>query len=150
MHLDNFDRHLLKLLQNNSKLTTEQLGDKVGLSATACQRRIKKLRDANVIVAVLDRISMGGYVTVIVEIVMKQGGASVMDDFKAQVLQHDEIQQCYYTTGDNDFIVIVTVPNMARYEELTRAVFFKNKNIKKFNSTVVMDNVKLGLNIPVE
>ncbi|NQY33977.1 MAG: Lrp/AsnC family transcriptional regulator [Alteromonadaceae bacterium] len=151
--MDVFDKHILKLLQKNSRITTEEIGHQVGLSATACQRRIKKLRGSGVIqkeVAVLNGSSLGGYVTVIVEIIMKQGGAKTIDEFKAQMLEHEEVQQCYYVTGNVDFILIIAAENMLKYEQLTRKLFFNNLNIQKFHSTVAMESVKIGLNIPLE
>lgn len=150
--MDAFDHHILKLLQQNSRLTTQELGNQIGLSATACQRRIKKLRGSGVIqkeVAVLDGSLLGSYVTVIVEVIMKQGGAAMIDQFRASMLEHEEVQQCYYVTGHADFILIIAAPNMLKYEHITRKLFFNNLNIKKFSSTVVMENVKVGLNIPM-
>ena len=105
--MDDFDLHILESLQQNAKLSTQALGDQIGLSATACQRRIKKLRDSGVIkkeVAVLDATLVGSYVTVIVSVIMKQGGAAIIDNFRTSMLEHDEVQQCYYFTGNTDFI----------------------------------------------
>lgn len=150
--MDAFDRHILKILQQNSRITTEQLGAEVGLSATACQRRIKKLRLDGIIkkeVAVLDGISLGGYVTVIVEVELERGGAAIMDEFKAKMQASEAVQQCYYVTGNADFILIITAENMLEYEKTTRELFYANANVQKFVSTVVMDNVKVGLDIPL-
>ena len=147
-----FDHHILKLLQQNSRIATQELGEKIGLSATACQRRIKKLRAAGIIqkeVAVLDGALLGSYVTVIVEVSMKQGGAVFIDDFRTSMLEHEEVQQCYYVTGDADFILIIAAANMLQYEKITRKLFFNNLNIKRFSSSVAMENVKVGLNIPL-
>lgn len=150
MQIDDFDRQILKKLQDNSRITSEELGHQIGLSATACQRRLKKLRQSGAIKKEVAILALAEYVTVIVEIVMKRGGTASIESFKTQALQHKEIQQCYYTTGNADFIVVVVTPNMAKYEELTRNVFLKNDNIHKFQSTVVMENVKVGLDIPIE
>jgi Lrp/AsnC family leucine-responsive transcriptional regulator len=151
--LDTFDRQILKLLQMNSRITSEELGVQIGLSATACQRRIKKLREAGIIlkeVAVIDGIAIGGYVTVIVEVILKQGSFKSIDTFNQQMLKCPQVQQCFYVTGNNDFVLIVIAENMLEYEKLTRELFFNNSNIKKFHSSVVMENVKVGLDIPVE
>jgi Lrp/AsnC family leucine-responsive transcriptional regulator len=151
--MDTFDRQILKFLQANSRITTEKLGTRIGLSATACQRRIKKLREAGIIlkeVALVDGIAVGGYVTVIVEVVLHQGSFQNIDSFKQQMLKFAQVQQCYYVTGNNDFVLIVIAENMLEYEKLTRELFFNNSNIKKFHSTVVMENVKIGLHIPVD
>ena len=150
--MDTFDHHILKLLQKDSRTTTQEIGDQIGLSATACQRRIKKLRQAGIIekeVAVLNGAALGSYVTVVVEVVLKKGGSATIDEFKTQVIAHKEVQQCYYVTGNVDFILIIAAENMLKYEKITRKLFFKNPNIQKFHSTVVMENVKVGLDIPL-
>ena len=151
--MDTFDRQILKRLQVNSRITSEELGVQIGLSATACQRRIKKLREAGVIlkeVAVIDGIAIGGYVTVIVEVILKQGSFNTINTFKQKMLKCPQVQQCFYVTGNTDFILIVLAENMLEYEKLTRELFFNDSNINKFHSTVVMENVKVGLDVPVE
>lgn len=139
-------------MQSNSRITSEELGYQVGLSATACQRRLKKLRESGIIskeVAVLDGITLGNHVTVIVEVLMKQGNVANIDKFKSKMLARAEVQQCYYVSGNIDFILIITAKNMLEYEKLTHDLFFDNNYIQKFQSIVVMDNVKVGLDIPI-
>jgi DNA-binding Lrp family transcriptional regulator len=70
-----------------------------------------------------------------------------LDAMKAH-LSGPEIQQCYYVTGDADFVLVVTVATMADYEALAGRLFYKNKNVKWFRSIVVMDRVKVGLTLP--
>lgn len=150
--MDNLDIHLLQLLQQNNRLSTEELGHKVGLSATACQRRLKKLRSSSYIkkeVAVLDTRQLKPFVTVLVELTLKQGGAAQIDKIKTSMLAEPMVQQCYYTAGNADFILVVVTPGMSEYEALTRRLFFTNENIEKFTSNVVMENVKTGLEIPL-
>ena len=152
MRLDSLNLQLLRLIQTNNRLSTEQMGNQIGLSATAVQRRIKDLRNSGIIrkeVAVLDTIAVGGFVTIIVDVTIKQGGLQNLEVFKNTMLDCLHVQQCYYVTGKNDFIIIITIKNMLEYEKLTRKLFLSNDNIQKFNSTVVMENVKVGLNIPI-
>lgn len=149
--IDQFDRTILSLLQDNARMTSEAIGDAVGLSPTACQRRIKRLRENGVIsseIAVLDPEALGGRVTLIVQIVLERGRADIVDAFRREVRGIPEIQQCYYVTGEYDFILVVTASDMADYEQLTRRIFFGNPNIQKFHTIVVMQSVKTGLKIP--
>lgn len=150
--MDALDKNILKELQKNNRISSEELGMIVGLSATACQRRLKKLRQSNVIskeVAVLNGIELDNYVTVIVEVTIKQGSADNIENFKARMLDCEQVQQCFYVTGQADFILIITAKNMLEYEKLTKELFFADNNIQKFHSTVAMENVKVGLNIPL-
>jgi Lrp/AsnC family leucine-responsive transcriptional regulator len=150
--MDMLDKKILKQLQENNRISSEELGMIVGLSATACQRRLKKLRQSNVIskeIAVLSGVEFDSYVTVIVEVTMKQGATSNIDNFKKRMLACEQVQQCFYVTGQTDFILIITAKNMLEYEKLTKKLFFVDNNIQKFHSTVSMENVKIGLNIPI-
>jgi DNA-binding Lrp family transcriptional regulator len=152
MHLDGFDRQILISLQLNNKKTSEELGDEIGLSATAIQRRIKKLRQSGVIekeVAILNAHQLGGYITVIVDITLVKGGSAAIDCFKTKVKHYHEVQQCYYVAGEKDFVLIITAENMQRYEMLTRELFLDDESILKFTSNVVMQSEKIGLSIPV-
>jgi DNA-binding Lrp family transcriptional regulator len=150
--MDMLDKKILKVLQNNNRISSEELGMIVGLSATACQRRLKKLRQSNVIskeIAVLNGIELDNYVTVIVEVTIKQGATNNIDKFKKRMLDCEQVQQCFYVTGQADFILIITSKNMLEYEKLTKKLFFVDNNIQKFHSTVSMENVKVGLSIPI-
>jgi DNA-binding Lrp family transcriptional regulator len=150
--MDVLDKKILKELQSNNRISSENLGMIVGLSATACQRRLKKLRQSNIIskeIAVLNGIKFDNYVTVIVEVTIKQGAAQNIDKFKKKMLDCEQVQQCFYVTGQADFILIITTKNMLEYEKLTKKLFFVDNNIQKFHSIVSMENVKAGLNIPI-
>ena len=60
-----------------------------------------------------------------------------------------EVQQCYYVTGEVDFMLVVVVPTMEAYEAFTRRMFFGNNNVKRFRTFVAMDRVKVGLSVPL-
>ena len=60
-----------------------------------------------------------------------------------------QIQQCYYVTGEADFILIFNVSDMAEYEKLTRSLFFSNQNVDRFTTFVAMETVKAGSNIVI-
>jgi len=150
--LDNLDQKILKLLQQNCRITTEDLGDKVGLSATACQRRIKKLKESGIIekeIAVLNERALGDWITIIVNVAFKEGGTKKLKLFNELVLKTSEVQQCFYTVGECDYVLILKVKSMAAYEQLTQELFLNNPNIEKFNSIVAMEKIKTGLNIPL-
>ncbi len=61
-----------------------------------------------------------------------------------------QVQQCYYVTGEWDFVVIFIVRHMAQYTELTRQLFFKSNNVKRFKTLVAMNCVKVGLVVPID
>lgn len=151
--MDQFDRKLLTLMQKNNRLTAEKLSEQVGLSATACQKRLKKLRDEGIIAAdisVVNREAVGRRMTMIVEVTLERERPEFLDQFKKSMMTTPEVMQCYYVTGNADFILVLTATDMKSYEDFTRRFFFENPNIKRFHTNVVMDEVKVGLSIPIE
>lgn len=150
--MDSFDNAILNLLQINSRMSTEEIGASVGLSASACQRRIRKLKDRGIIkneIAILDRNLIGASTTVFIDVVLEKGGEKALDSFIQTLSNEKSIQQFYYTAGEVDFVLIVVVRNMNEFDELTRRLLMSNKNVKKFHSKVVIQSNKVGLYVPL-
>lgn len=150
--MDDFDVAILRCLQDDNRMTSEAIAEQVGLSPTACQRRMRKLRQSGAImgdVSIIDPERVGGRMIMIVQVVLERGRADIVDAFKRDVRRTPEIQQCYYVTGDADFVLVVTAKDMVDYERLTRRIFFENPNIQKFHTMVVMEAVKAGLKFPL-
>ena len=151
--IDEFDKKILALVQKNNRLTADQLSDRVGLSPAACQKRLKKLRDSGVIasdISVLSPDAVGRRLTMIVEVTMERENPDQLDDFKRKMLACPEVMQCYYVTGNSDFVLVVTAKDMKDYEDFTRMFFFQDSNVRRFHTNVVMDNVKVGLSLPLD
>lgn len=152
MGVDDFDRAILNLIQFDSRNSTEDIGHQVGLSASACQRRIKKLKGLGIIkkeVAIVDRDKLEGFTTLIVDVCLVKGGEKALDDFIDRLNQEKRVQQFYYTAGEVDFVLIIVVNNMNEFDKLSRRLLMSNANVKKFHSKVVIQSNKLGLEIPV-
>ena len=140
-------------MQDNCRITAEQLSKEIGLSASACQRRINKLREEGVIereVAILSKEKISPVLTTIVEIALERETPNIMDDFKNSMLTIQEVTQCYYVTGEIDFILILNVRDIDHYQNFTQKFLFDNPNIRRFNTLVVMETVKQRLNIHLE
>ncbi|NRB67593.1 MAG: Lrp/AsnC family transcriptional regulator [Vibrio sp.] len=150
--MDAFDYHILRALQNNSRISSEVLGAEIGLSPSACQRRIKKLKQHGVIkqeVAVLDAGQLPGFITTLVDITLERGGETALDEFIHVLEAESQVQQFYYVAGDVDFVVIVVTRDMKAYDALSRRLFMSNQNIKKFSTKVVIQPGKVGLELPI-
>ena len=136
-------------MQDNCRITAEQLSKEIGLSASACQRRINKLREDGVIareVAILSKEKISPVLTTIVEIALERETPNIIDDFKSSMLTIQEVTQCYYVTGEIDFILILHVRDIDHYQNFTQKFLFDNPNIRRFNTLVVMETVKQKLN----
>ena len=152
MGIDNFDLAILRQVQENNRQTSEEIGAEIGLSATAVQRRLRRLRETGVIaaeVAVVSPAAVGRQLTVLVQVVLERGRVDIVDGFMRDVRAAPEVQQCYYVTGEADFIVVVVIESMAAYEGFTRQHFFQHGNVKKFRTFVSMDAVRRGTQVKV-
>jgi len=150
--LDAFDRRLLQLLQENNRLTAGELGETVGLSSSAVQRRLTRLREEKIIEADVSIISpavAGVGITCVVDIVLEEGHGRALENFKAAMQQCREVMQCYYVTGTYDFVIIVNAKDMQEYEAFTKKWLVDNPHLKHFYTHVVMDRVKVGYSIPL-
>lgn len=150
--LDNFDRRILEILQRDNKTPQREIARAVNLSAPAVQRRIRRMEDAKIILAntaMVDPVSVGLPITILVEVEMENEQAEKYDAVKRAFMAMPEIQQCYYVTGECDFILVINVSTMTEYEALTRKLFFSNNNVKRFRTFVAMDRVKVGATIPI-
>ncbi|TCN32643.1 Lrp/AsnC family transcriptional regulator [Sinorhizobium americanum] len=149
--LDAFDRKILEILQRDNTTPQRTIGEAVNLSAPAVQRRIKRMTEEGVIranVAVIDPGAVGQAITIFVEVEVISETAEQIEQAKREFAAAAEIQQCYYVTGEADFVLVIVVPSMADYEALTRRLFFGNNNVKRFRTFVAMDRIKVGLSVP--
>lgn len=150
--LDSFDLQLLALVQENARLSQSDLGDRVNLSTAAVNRRLKRLVDDGVIkryAAEVEPAAVGCPLTIITGVESESERVDLLDEMKHAFASCPEVQQCYYVTGDWDFILILTVNNMEHYNALTRQLFFTNNNVKHFKTFVTMSRVKTGSAVPV-
>jgi DNA-binding Lrp family transcriptional regulator len=150
--LDAFDLAILNILQQDNSTPQRVIGEAVNLSAPAVQRRMRRMEEAGVIlanVAIIDPARVGQPLTIFVEVELISETAEQIDAAKREFSAVPEVQQCYYVTGEADFVLVVVVPTMGAYEALTRRLFFGNNNVKKFRTFVAMDRVKVGLAVPL-
>jgi len=150
--LDEFDKKLLRLLQRNNKTTADELGEAVGLSPSAVQRRLKRLRDEKVIEADVSIVSSqvaGIGITCVVDIVLQDGNSRALEKFKTTMRKCTEVMQCYFVTGTYDFVILVNAKDMQHYEAFSKKWLMDNNNVKHFYTHVVMDKVKVGYSVEV-
>ena len=150
--IDSFDLKILKLIQENNKMTSEILAKEVGLSSSACQRRINSMRKEGIIekdVSIINRKIIGRKITIVVQVLSDKEGVEYDEEFKKTMIKAPEVMQCYYVTGDYDYVLVATFKDMEEYEIFTKKYFLNNSNIKRFSSMVVMSRVKENLSIPL-
>jgi DNA-binding Lrp family transcriptional regulator len=152
MKLDRFDRHLLNLVQADAGQTSEQLAQQVALSPSAVQRRLRKLKEAGVIVrhtAVLEPRKVGRPTFFIVSLEVERDRPELLAQLRNWVASEEQVQQAFYVTGEADFMLVVTAPDTETYDALMARLTIENPNVRKFTTNVALGVVKRGLTIPV-
>ncbi|QCX48679.1 Lrp/AsnC family transcriptional regulator [Ralstonia pseudosolanacearum] len=153
MELDSYDRKLLRLLQENNKLSQRDLADAVSLSASAVNRRIAALEEAGVIranVSVVDAAALGRPITILVGVKLENERLDLLDEVCNRFVSRPEVQQVYYVTGDFDFMLVLNVRSMTEYEALTRELFLVSCNVKSFKTHVAMRQAKVTLKVAID
>ncbi|AIL61255.1 Lrp/AsnC family transcriptional regulator [Pseudomonas alkylphenolica] len=149
--LDDFDLALLNVLQQDNSLPLRELAERVHLSSASVQRRIQRLKTAGFIqanAAVIDPEKVGQVITLMVEVHADRTQSADLELMK-QAFSGPEIQQCYYVTGDADFMLVLTVASMSEFQALAQRLFHDNPNVKWFRTIVVLERVKSTLHVPI-
>jgi DNA-binding Lrp family transcriptional regulator len=152
MELDRFDRRLLNLLQQDAGQTAERLAEQVELSASAIQRRLRRLREAGVIAsetAVINPMSIGNPTFFIVALEVERERPELLSRLRSWLVTQGQVQQAFYVTGEADFVLVVTAPDTRSYETLMARMLAENPNVKRFTTQVALGIIKRGLTIPV-
>jgi Lrp/AsnC family leucine-responsive transcriptional regulator len=151
MTLDRFDLAILARYQHDTLLAAKTLGDAIGLSAAAVQRRLKRMREDGVLaeVAAITPGAVGLPLTCIVNVDLDREGAHDLDRFARRMKTCGEVQQCYYVTGVADYVLVVITADMRAYEAFTRQHLLDDPNVRSFTTMVVMDRIKSGVALPL-
>ncbi len=150
--IDDFDRKILRIVQTNNQTPQRIIADKVGLSPPAVARRLQHLRETGIIrrdMSVLDETAVNRPLTIIVQVSTENERLDLLDSMKERFIACPQVQQCYYVTGETDFILILNVKDMTEYNEITRTLFFEGGNVQSFRTCVSMENVKTYGSVPV-
>jgi Lrp/AsnC family transcriptional regulator, leucine-responsive regulatory protein len=150
--IDRIDARILEIVQKNNRHTSDEIGEKVGLSPAACQRRLRRLRDEGIIeadVSIVAPKAAGRPIQMLVLVTLERERADIIDRFKRSIRNTPEVVNGFYVTGDSDFVLYVSAKDMEDYERFTRSFFYENPDIKGFTTMVVMDRVKVGFALPM-
>lgn len=144
--LDAIDLQILRILQDNSRLTTKELALKIHLSVTPTyerQRRLERLGYIKGYVAVLDANKLERGFMVFCSVSMKQINKQIANDFKNTVATWPEVTECYNISGDGDYLLKVCVSSMQKYQQFILDKVGDFPYISKVSSSFVMDTLKL-------
>lgn len=153
MSLDRLDIRLLSELQANSALTNDQLAERVALSASAVQRRVRRLERSGIIerrVALVDPAKVGRTAHFIVGLEVERERPELVKTLREWIASEPAVQQSYYVTGTADYVLVVVTRDISEFDALMSDMMLANPNIRRFITQVVMNTVKRGLFVPVE
>jgi len=143
--LDNIDKKLINLLQEDSKQTTKQLSLQLNLSVTAVYERVKKLEHQKVIeryVAIINKNKIEKSFLVFCHIKLIQHSKEHVTTFEREILKLEEVSECFHVSGDYDYILKVYVKDMDAYRDFVVTKLTAIKYIGSTHSTFVIEQVK--------
>lgn len=152
MDLDRFDRQLLNLVQQDAAQTAERLAEQVGLSPSAIQRRLKRMREQGIIlrdIAVVDPRAVGRPTFFVVSLEIERERPELLAQLREWIARHGEIQQAFYVTGETDYVLVVTARDTEAFDTFMAGLVKENPNVRRFTTNVVLGVWKQGLTIPV-
>ena len=154
--IDSIDRRILQALQTNGRLTFDDLASRVGLSASAVLRRVRRLEESRVIsgyVALVLPESVGwsltAYVNVRLEKHTEAHKRSPMELFKAAVQAWPEVVECVSLTGEMDYLLRVVVADMAHYARFIGQTLLLHPSVQDCKSSFMLERVKGATAVPV-
>jgi Lrp/AsnC family leucine-responsive transcriptional regulator len=151
--LDKLDRHILRILQVEGRISMKDLGERVGLSVTPCIERVKRMERDGVISgysARVDPASLGATLLVFVEITLNQKSATAFEQFRREVLRIPEVQECHLVSGDFDYLIKARIHEMAEYRKLLGDMLLVLPGAAQSKSYVVMEEIKETLVLSTE
>jgi len=153
IELDKLDRRILAMLQKDARRSAELVGAEVGLSASAVQRRIARLREEGVIaaeVAVVDPKRVGRPLSLIVEIEVERERPELVASLKQWIAAEAMIQEAWYVTGAGDYVLIVVARDVDDFEALMQRLVAENASVRRYHTRVALGTIKRSLLVPVD
>lgn len=141
---DDIDAAILAELQRDGRVSSAELGERVGLSASACHRRVKALEASGLIrgyVALLDAEALGRGLTVIVLATLENQRRETLEAFERAVAEIEEVMECHLTTGAEDYLLRLQVRDARDYERVHRERLSGLPGLARLVSNIAMRTV---------
>ena len=151
--MERVNRRILYSLQKDSTLSVSEIGERVGLSTSACHRRIRQLEEEGVIEgysATLSRTALGYSIEVFVEVTLSGQSEALLDQFEKAATECNDIIECHLMAGDADYLLRVAAENPESYEYLHRKVLASLPGVARLKSNLVLKSVKPYSGYPVK
>ena len=150
--LDRTDRSILRALQAQGRIPNNELADAVGLSPSACLRRVRALEESGVIdryVALLDPARIGKGFTVFARVQLTRQDAETIDHFTQQVLLLPDIVECHLMVGETDFLLRIVAADLQAYRQFQIEHLTRIKGVQSVKTEIPMQKIKLTSELPL-
>ena len=150
--LDEIDRKILAVLQTDSRLSVQDLAERVGLSPSPCHRRVKLLEEAGVItryIAMVDQRAVGLPVSVFISIKLERQKEEDLDRFARSIAGWREVLECYLMTGHQDFLLRVVVSDLDAYERFLKQKLTRLDGVSSIESSFALGQIKYSSALPL-
>lgn len=142
--LDDIDRHILEVLQSDGRIPNQTLADTVGLSPSACHRRVRHLEDRGIVagyVAVVDPEALGYHSRVFVTVSLARQEQQTLEAFERAVTACREVRSCHLLSGETDYLLDVAVADMEDFERLHRQRLSRLPGVSRLRIAFVIRTV---------
>ena len=149
--LDEIDRKILQAIQENAKISINDLADHVGLSASPCARRVKLLEEAGVIrhyTAIIDQEKVGFPINAFASIKLERQRQDDLDRFASAVSTWPEVADCYLMTGQRDYLMRIVVRDLRAYERFLMDKLTQLDGIASIETSFALGQVKRSEVLP--
>jgi len=150
--LDHLDRKILSLLQREAGINAAAIGERIGLSQSACWRRIQRLREEGVIrdhPVILDREKVGLTTMVFAHVKLTSHGRSNLSAFAEAVKGFPEVMDCYVVLGNVDFLLRIVTEDIKAYEQFFFEKLSQLPGIQEVTSSMVLSDIKHSTALPI-
>lgn len=150
-----FDSHSLRILealQEDARMTVQQISERVGLSPTPCWKRIKEMEASGVIrgyTVELDRKALGLDLMVMAEVNLDRHGEKTVAQFEAAVAATRQIVRCFKTTGQADYVLMIVVRDVEQYESVLSQTLLRLPGVSQVRSGIVLKELKASAPLPL-
>jgi Lrp/AsnC family leucine-responsive transcriptional regulator len=151
--MDRYDQRILELLQQDGRISNQDLADQIGLSPSPCLRRVRQLEEEGVIdryVALLDADKLGLKMNALIHISMDKHTPERFENFEQRVAAFPEVQSCYLITGQSaDYILKVVVRDMDHFQAFLLGKLTRIEGVSGVHSSFVMRKVVDKTSVPI-
>ena len=150
--LDNTDRRILRVIQEEARVSNSELAERVGLSPSPCWRRVRTLEENGVVeryVTLVNAKAVGLPINVFATVTLEKQAESALELFEKAVKKRPEVMECNLMTGEFDYLLRVVVPDLAAYERFLMDHLTRIKGIASIKSSFSLKQVSYKTALPL-